>query len=402
MTDFTSPATSRQLTMGTVMRVLLERGAVSRAELARLTGLSKQTMSAVVRELEEGGWLRLAGRTQGAVGRSAATYEVCAERALVFGADVGGTKIQAALADMHGLILAEIVEPTDPRGGEHVIGQLARLAGTLCARIGVAEERVVVGTIGIPGAYDVRSQKLFMVPNITGLDGVPIGARLSELVGFDVEIGNDVNMAAKGEQWLGEGRDVDNFVFIALGTGIGMGVINERRILRGARGGAGEISTLPIGASPYDGRTVHAGAFETSIGSVAIRARYEGAGGAPGLTVRQIFDRLAVGDRAAIATVEEMARLLAEAILAVSAVVDPERVILGGSIGARPELLVRVEHYLPLCMAAPPPCAISQLGSRAGLYGTIANSLEELRESLFETPRRAPPRPDARLLEAAP
>jgi predicted NBD/HSP70 family sugar kinase len=399
MTDFTSPATPRQLTMRTVMRVLLERGAVSRAELARLTGLSKQTMSEVVRELEEGGWLRLAGRTQGAVGRSAATYEVCADRALVFGADVGGTKIQAALADMDGLILTEIVEPTDPRGGEHVIAQLARLAGTLCARIGVPDTRVMVGTIGIPGAYDVRAQRLFMVPNITGLDGVPIVARLGELVGFDVEIGNDVNMAAKGEQWLGEGRGVDNFVFIALGTGIGMGVINEGRVLRGAHGGAGEISTLPIGASPYDGRTFHAGALETMIGSAAIRARYEGAGGQPGLTVREIFDRLATGDRVAVATVEEMARLLAEAILAVSAVVDPERVILGGSIGARPELLARVAHYLPLCMVAPPACAISQLGSRAGLYGTIASGLERLREGLFEVPGHDILQPGAGVLE---
>ena len=368
-----------------MVRILLDRGPVSRAELARLTGLSKQTMSEVFRDLEDGGWVQLAGRTQGAVGRSAATYEVCADRALVFGADVGGTKIHAALADMHGNIVSELVEPTDARGGQHVIEQLARSSETLTSRAGLPGSRVLVGSVGIPGAFDLRSRRLFMVPNIAGLEGSFFAEELESLVAFDVEVGNDVNMAAKGELWMGEGKGIDNFVFIALGTGVGMGIINERRILRGARGAAGEVATLPVGASGYDSRTFHSGALETAIGSAAIRDRYEGAGGQIGLTVRQIIDRIEGGDRIAAATIDEVARTLAEAILAVSAIVDPERVVLGGSIGARSELLERVRRFLPLCMPSPPECTISRLGSRAALFGTIAASLDRLYESLFQT-----------------
>ena len=385
MTDLSSLATSRQITLRTVVRILLDRGAVSRTELARLTGLSKQTMSEVFRDLEDGGWVQMAGRTQGAVGRSAATYELCADRALVFGADVGGTKIQAALADMRGRIVSELVEPTDARGGQHVIEQLARINGTLTSRAELPAGRVLVGSVGIPGAFDLRSKRLFMVPNIAGLEGSFFVDELEALVTFDVAVGNDVNMAAKGELWMGEGKGIDNFVFIALGTGVGMGIINERRILRGARGAAGEVATLPVGASGYDARTFHSGVLETLIGSAAIRDRYEGAGGQPGLTVRQIIDRIEGGDRIAGATLDEVARTLAEAILAVSAIVDPERVVLGGSIGARTELLDRVRHFLPLCMPTPPECTISRLGSRAALYGTIASSLDLLYESLFQT-----------------
>lgn len=383
-------ATPRQITLRSVMRILLDRGATSRAEVARLTGLSKQTMSEVFRDLEADGWVQLSGRTQGNVGRSAAIYEVRTDRALVFGAEVGGTRIQAGIASMDGTILSETIEPTDARGGEFVIAQLARLNNTLAASANLSVERVEIGTIGIPGAYDPRSKTLRMVPNIPGLEGFPFVERLSELVPYQVHVDNNVNMAAKGEQWLGEGKDIDNFVFIALGTGIGMGVINERRVLRGARGAAGEISTLPIGASAYDSRTFRAGALETMIGSVAIRARYEASGGEPGLSVGTIIDRIAEGDRIASATLDEVARTLAEAVLAVSAVVDPARIILGGSIGARIELLERLQHYLPLCMSPPPPCTISQLGSRAGLYGTIANSLELLRERLFQLPGYEP------------
>jgi predicted NBD/HSP70 family sugar kinase len=399
MIDLSSLATTRQITLRTVMQILLDRGAVSRAELSRVTGLSKQTMSEVFRELEEGGWVQLAGRTQGGVGRTAATYEIQPNRALVLGADVGGTKIHAALADMHGQVLAECVEPTDTRGGEHVIEQIARLSELLAEDIGLPQSRILVGAVGIPGAYDQRARRLFMVPNIDGLEGMPFVDRLEDRVGFEVHVGNDVNMAAKGEQWLGEGKDVDNFVFIALGTGIGMGVISERRVLRGAHGAAGEIATLPVGMDAFDGRALRAGALETAIGSAAIRDRYVGAGGVPGLGVRQIFDRLVDGDPVAIATIDEVARALAQAVLAVSAVLDPERVVLGGSIGARAELLQRVQHFLALCMPKPPHCTISELGSKAGLYGALATSLDVLRESLFQTPGYDIPMPEAKPLE---
>lgn len=400
MIDFSSVPMTRQLTLRTVMRTVLDRGPISRAELARLTGLSKQTMSEVFRELEEGGWLEVTGHTKGGVGRSAAMYEVRADRALVFGADVGGTKIQAALADMQGTIVAEAVEPTDPAGGGAVLSQIAGLAVRLAGEAGLGIERVLVGTVGIPGAYNARTRELTMVPNIEGLEGPDFAGRLTAEVGFEMLVGNDVNMGAKGEQWLGEGRNVDSFVFIALGTGIGMGVINDRQIIRGARGAAGEIATLPVGANPYDARTFKSGALESTIGSAGISGHYAGLTGRAGVSVREIMDSVAT-DPFAAATVDEVGRTLAAAILAVSAVVDPERVILGGSIGARPELLARVAHYLPLCMPAAPVCTISTLGSRASLLGTIATSLDRLRENLFELSGYDPARAAVPAVEAA-
>lgn len=383
MIGFRTVPPSRQITQRMVMRAVMQKGPVSRAELARLTGLSKQTMSEVVRALERMEWLAVTGRTSGGVGRSALTYEVSARRAVVFGADVGGTEIQAALADLNGAIVVEAAEPTDPRGGEQVIDQITRLSEALLGRSGLPPERLMTGTVGFPGAYDRRLGRLAMAPNIKGLEGLPIEAMLRDRIGYDLRIENDVNMAARGEQWLGEGRGLDSFAFIALGTGIGMGIINEGRIIGGARGAAGEISTLPIGASAYDSRTFAAGALETVIGSAAIKARYEGYGGLDGLGVRAIIDRIGAEDFAAAATLDEVARSLAEAIRAVCAVVDPERIILGGSIGARPELLERVRRALPRCMPEPVKCTISQLGSRAGLYGTIADGLERLKASLF-------------------
>jgi predicted NBD/HSP70 family sugar kinase len=388
MTDISIAAPlTRQITSRTVLRAVFENAPVSRAELARLTGLSKQSMSEIVRDLEEEGWLRETGRTQGMIGRSAVTYELEPRKGFVFGVDVGGTKIHAALADLNGEIVGELIDPTDARGGEDVIGQIARIHATLLDKTGVSARSLRVGAIGIPGAVHPKSRRLTMVPNITGLTELEFEATLRSRLGYEVLIENDVNMAAKGEQWFGSGRSIDNFVFIALGTGIGMGIINEGRLIRGARGAAGEIATLPIGADPFDARTFASGALESAIGSSAIRGRYEAIGGRPSLSVREIFE--SSDDPNALAVIDEVARVVAMSVVAISAVVDPETAIFGGSVGARPELVERIRVHLARCMATPPPCTISPLGNQAGLFGAIAMALERFRQTLFEIPGRA-------------
>lgn len=387
MTDISaSTPLTRQITSRTVLRAIFENAPVSRAELARLTGLSKQSMSEIVHDLEEEGWLRITGRTQGALGRSAVTYELEPHKAFVFGADVGGTKIHAALADLTGTIIGEAMEGTDARGGEHVIEQITRMHAALLRKSGVAAKSVEMGAIGIPGAIHPKTRRLAMVPNIPGLTELDLEASLRDRLGHDVLIDNDVNLGAVGEQWRGDGRNIDNFVFVALGTGIGMGIVNEGRLIRGARGAAGEISTLPIGADPFDSRSFSAGALESAIGSIAIRGRYEALGGTPGLTVREMFERK--DDPVAAIVIDEVARLVATSLVAIAAIVDPERVIFGGSVGARPELVERITFYLSRCVPVPLTCTISPLGSKAGLIGAIAAALDRFRATLFEIPGR--------------
>ncbi|MDL2408193.1 ROK family transcriptional regulator [Rhizobium calliandrae] len=388
MTDLsTSVPLTRQITSRAVLRAVFENAPVSRAELARLTGLSKQSMSEIVRDLQDEGWLRVTGRTKGAVGRSAVTYELEPRKAFVFGVDIGGTKIHAALADLTGAIVGELVESTDSRGGECVVDQIVRVHDTLLAKTGIAKKSVKMGAIGIPGAVHPKTRRLTMVPNIPGLTDLAFEDLLRDRLGYGILIENDVNMAAKGEQWLGNGRSIDNFVFVALGTGIGMGIVNEGRIVRGARGAAGEIATLPIGADPFDSRSFMAGALESAIGSIAIRGRYEALGGTPGLTVRELFERR--DDLAAGMVIDEVARVVATSLVAIAAVVDPEVVIFGGSVGARPELVERISFYLARCVPVPLSCTISPLGSQAGLFGAIATALDQFRETLFEMPGRA-------------
>lgn len=373
---------SRQHIQRAVILAAMDNEQVSRAELARISGLSKQTMSDVFRDLEDDGWLEVVGRTSGNVGRSAAVYELAPNRALLFGADVGGTKVHAALTDVNGEVLAELEVPTTQDGADAFGEQIVACCRLLAQEAGQPMERISAGTVGIPGAFDPARRKLFMVPNIADLNDYPIEDDLERRLGFPIRVDNDVNMAAKGEMWRGEGQNIPCFVFIALGTGIGMGIINEGRVLSGSRGAAGEIATLPIGGDPFDARNFHAGALERSVGSIAIRDRYEGAGGARGLTVRDIFDAIDRGDQIASATLTEVARQLAVGIVAICAILDPQRIVMGGSIGAREELVDRIRQFIPLCSPTPPECVVSTLGRRAGLLGTISQSRDLLRSML--------------------
>ncbi|UFW84862.1 ROK family transcriptional regulator [Bradyrhizobium barranii] len=372
-----------------VERLLRDRS-VSRAEIARSTGLSKQTISEVMRDLERDGWVHEDGQIQGSVGRSAVTYALRPDAAFVLGIDLGGTKLHVALADLHGEIVAESIEPTSCDGGAAVVAQIDRMKDALLQRASVSAQRLRGGVMGSPGMVDPASGSIAIAPNIPGLDSLDVRAALRERLGIDVAIENDVNLAAIGEHWRGNSRKARSFAFIAVGTGIGMGIFSDGYLVRGARGAAGEIAYLPLGGDPYDARGLRFGTLETAIGSAGIVERYIGLGGAPGSTVRDVFDRLAV-EEAARVTIDEVSRILTTAILAVHSILDSEIIIMGGSIGARPELKVRIDEHLGRCMREPVRIELSALGNRATLIGAIGSAIDLVHRSLFGIGKDAGP-----------
>ena len=122
------------------------------------------------------------------------------ESAYCFAADLGGTKLAAALADARGRIVAQLTEPTDRRGGVYVAEQIVTCAKKLAQSVGIEATRARHVMVGIPGAIDPRTGRVSQIPNIAGLEDVDVLGYLRGRFGPDVVIENDVNLAMLGEQ----------------------------------------------------------------------------------------------------------------------------------------------------------------------------------------------------------
>ena len=303
------------------------------------------------------------------------------EHGYCFAADLGGTKLAAAIADAQGRIVAELTEPTDPRGAAYVAEQIAACAQKLAHTVGIDVTRARHVMVGIPGAVDPRTGRVSLTPNIAGLEDFDVLGFLRHRFGPDVAIENDVNLAMVGEHALGCASRCRNAAFLSLGTGTGLGLLMDDKLFRGTHGSAGEIADLPIGRDATSKLPPVSGTFELEVGSLAIVDRYRREGGADAATVRDIFKLLEQGDEVAASVLDTTARWVALAVVTLQSLLDLELIVFGGSIGVRPELYERVRHALPALFSRPITIAPSRLGDRAGLIGAAWAAGQALRQN---------------------
>ena len=374
---------TKQFSRRVVAEALLHNAPISRADLARATGLSKQTTSLVIADLEAAGWVKSAGVASGGVGRNAVTYEIVGTAAYSLGVDLGGTKVTAAIANLVGEIVAEATEPTNPRGGRHVLEQIRALSNGISSEQGIDPARIESVVVATPGVVDPTSGSVSLVPNIKGLSNLSVTNVLAELFGREVGVENDVNLAVLGEAWQGCARECQNAAFLSLGTGVGLGLIVNGKLVRGATGAAGEIAYLPIGVDLTSPDALAVGAFELEVGAAGIVRRYRAAGAKSVHTVRDVFDAVESGDEAAGDVLDSTAGAIALALTAVQSIVDAELVILGGSIGIRPELVERVQKRMRAVFARKASICASALGARAALVGAVSLAVHRLHNDHF-------------------
>jgi predicted NBD/HSP70 family sugar kinase len=298
--------------------------------------------------------------------------------ASLFGVDVGGTKIRTALATADGSILAERVEPTvgDSATGlvELIAAALARLREE-AASAGADGGLVAAAGVALPVGVDRVTGRLDSVHNIPGLAGADhLRADLEAALGMPVEMDNDANAAVLAERARGVARGFDDVAVIAIGTGIGLGIVSGGRLVHGARGMAGEIAFLPIGAPPSGTET----AYEAVVAGPGLRRRIDTAAGSDpssrlwvGATFTDVVELAAAGDATAAALVDEEAGLIALGISAVVALLDPALVVLSGGVGSVPGLLDPVRRRLSDLVRVAPRIETGLLGERGPLVGAL-------------------------------
>ncbi|MFD7452976.1 ROK family protein [Kitasatospora sp. NPDC059827] len=369
-----------------LLELLRTGGGTSRAQLARDTGLSKPTVSAALADLEQAGLVREAGRVAPERGRTAVLYEVDPTAGHVLGVDVGRARLRVAVADLAGTVVARRDVPNRGRTADAVADAVVAAAGEATAEAGLAAGGLVHAVIGTPGVWDEERRGLRYATSLPDWGRPGLFDRIGEGLGTAVTVANDANLAALGEYTLGAGRGSRMFAYLLVGTGLGVGVVKDGELLLGAHGALGEIGLVPLPARP--GEPAVTTLEEEAAADAVVRAAREfglAGKGRSRLTAKQVFERARAGEDAALRAVEWEAERLAYAVAVLSAVLDPDLLVLGGGIGSSADLLLEpLERALRRFAPMRPTLAPSLLGEEAVLLGAVATALETARPEVFE------------------
>ena len=372
-------------------RVLLEHlrlhGPISRAQLARATGLSKPTVSQALANLERAGLVRPVGQIGSERGgRQAILYEPDPTAGYVVGVDIGRSWVRVAVADLSSTIIARCEERNLAQSVSSLVNLTAEIAHRAVDAAGITSSQVVHTVIGTTGVYDAASDHLLFAPNLPREDQSSLVAMLRRAFGPSLTVENDANLAALGERMFGCGSHVETFVFLMVGTGIGMGIIINGNLYRGAHGSSGEVAFLPFG--PATSTTIdikERGMLEEAAAANGIIRNALTMGMSSPLSTRQIFDSARAGDKLALAVVGQEGQYLARAVASIAAILDPALIVLGGGIGRNLDLLIApLERQLHAITPLRPGIVASHLGEDVILLGAIATSLEVAREIVFQ------------------
>jgi predicted NBD/HSP70 family sugar kinase len=382
------PRLLRAINERALLETLRRVGPSSRPQLARLAGLSKPTVSLALANLETAGLVRPVGPSTPSLGRSAMLYEVDPTAGYVVGIDIGRAWIRIAAADLSGHIVARRDERNRERSATALVRTVSEVAHSVVAAAGLTWEQVAHTVVGGPGVFDPDSDRLLLAPNLPGWSRPGVMSSLREALPPSVALDNDANLAAVGERSYGSGRDADTFVYVSIGTGIGMGIIIDGELYRGAHGAAGEVAYLPLpgdGDAAADRDARLRGIMEAAASADAVVRTAKRLGMAGASSAKRVFAAARAGDELALAAVQAEAERLAVIVGTVAAILDPEFVLLGGGVGSnidllRPPLERRLAELTPLG----PRVAEGQLGQDAIVLGAVASALDTARDRVFE------------------
>jgi predicted NBD/HSP70 family sugar kinase len=363
-----------------VLRVLLDGGSHTRAQICAATGLSRPTVTDTLARFGRGRLITTETRPLGRTGRNPEVILIDPRRAVAFAADVGGTKVIAALVDVAGRTLVERTVRT-AADASSLAAQLGDLRRELTAEAGTGLRSVAAAVVGLPGVVGPDG-RIAHGGNIPGLDAVDVASMLAAKLRCPVTIENDVNLAGVGELDRSSTGTSGSFVLVSIGTGIGMAVVSDGRIVKGATGRAGEIGYLPLFGDLENAEVREHGSAELATSGTALERRHAERGGSG--SAEEILALHDAGDAIARDVVREFADDLARVLVSVAAVLDPSRIVLGGGLGSNPSLLGPVTAAVARIAPFPIAVVVSDLGARSAIRGAAALGARRLCEHLLE------------------
>ena len=375
-----------------VIDALRERGMASRAELARITDLSRSTVSTIVSDLLETGLARERdGHPDGEAhaGRPPVMVSLDGSAGLALGIDFGHRHLRVAVSDLSHTVLAETWREIDvDHSADQGLETAVEFVDEVLAEAGVDRARVIGVGMGLPAPIDRATGAVQAASILPGWVGVDAAAEASARLGLPVEVENDANLGALAEHAWGAAKGKSEVAYIKVSSGIGAGLVSGGRLQHGVGGTAGEIGHTLIAERGPVCRCGNRGCLETLASTRAIAALLS-ASRAEEISSRRLLELCASGDAAAQRLIGDAGRAIGVAVANLCNLVNPECVIVGGDLSAAGEVLLgplREEARRNAIPSAADDVEIvaGVLGERAELLGALALVMHE--SDRFSTP----------------
>lgn len=369
-----------------ILDLLRTRGPLTQADLARLAGISRSTVSSIVAELNGSGTVRAADdpipNERRKAGRPGSLISLDPSVGAVVGIDIDHQRLSVLVADAAHTVLAESRRslPRD-HDARAVMRLVARLVGQTARKAGVKPERIAGVGVALAGPINLDTGRIHPSSIAPSWQFVDAKRELSDLLGLPVYLDNDANLGALAEMRWGAGRGVSELAYIKVDTGVGVGLVIRGQIHRGAAGTAGEIGHSTIDENGAVCRCGNRGCLEGLVGSSAIveslRPRYR-----PDLTIEDVLRQATEGDIACRRVIGDAGRLLGIQVANLCNLLNPHRVIIAGSLASAGEILLEPLRSSLSRRALPDAAAtvdvvVAELGDRASALGAVALAMHE-------------------------
>jgi predicted NBD/HSP70 family sugar kinase len=364
---------------------LRRRGSASRAELARLTGLSRSTVSTLIADLQASGLVAERERerqpsdepeARAPQGRPPTLLTLDRSAGLVLGVDFGHEHVHVAIADLSRTILAERVQPVDvDQSAARALDVAIELADEVVTEADVDGDRILGAGVGLSGPIDVDAGTVHagkILPSWAGVHPVEV---LAGRLGVPVHLDNDANLGALAEVTLGAGIGARDAIYLMVSGGIGAGLILGGELYRGAGGTAGELGHVLVDESGPICRCGNRGCLEMMAGGRAILELLRRSHG-DDLTIDEVMALSDEGDSGARRAIADAGRILGRSVAAIVNAFNPELVVVGGRVSAAGDVLLdplreAVHRYAIPSAAQDVRITHGVLGDRAEVLGAL-------------------------------
>ncbi|MFV0548230.1 MAG: ROK family protein [Limnobaculum xujianqingii] len=380
------PNTLRLMNKSLVLNVIREHTPLSRAQIAKISGITKATISEIVTELLDEKIIYESGMTEGGLGRKGVMVNFDANHGVGVGIDLGGTKISLSLFNLNAELLATAQTETYKvatraeflQHFNHAIRQFLN-------KHAVSADKLKVIGIATPGIVDYHHGIVLEgSPNLPEWENIPLADEVSAVFKVPVVLENDIRSALIGEMLRGKCQRVHSAALIGVGTGLGAALLMDGKIIRGANNAAGEIGYMMFSREHLSHNWRNKGCFEVHASGSGISQRYQELSGQD-LSAEEISKLAQQGDPLAESLFRELADYLAIGILNIVAIANPEKIILtGGVTQSAPQFLPYIQAHINQHTFSQTLIQIeqSELGTQAPLYGIAVLALNQVYPSI--------------------